>query len=148
VALLPGGAGYSTRSIDPKRQTGRVASQDARRRMATIIKIVLTLLVLTCCFQAARYALNNFQFEDAVQQRLLFDTRATDTEVVKTVMAIAQEYAITLKVDDISIQMIGQDRVVDMPYTVTVDLLPGIFEYPWTFTPKASTRLLTGISPR
>ena len=50
--------------------------------MKTIIKIVITLVVITCCFQAARYALNNFQFEDAVQQRLLFDTRASDTEVV------------------------------------------------------------------
>jgi len=115
--------------------------------MATIIKLVLTLLVLTCCFQAARYALNNFQFEDAVQQRLLFDTRASDAEVVNTVLRIAREYSIVeLKEDDISIQMIGQDRVVDMPYTVTIPLLPGIWEYPWEFTPKASTRLIAGIS--
>ncbi len=116
--------------------------------MATIIKIVLTLLVLTCCFQAARYALNNFQFEDAVQQRLLFDTRASDAEVVNTVLRIAREYSIPeLKADDISVQMIGQDRVVDMPYTVTIPLLPGVWAYPWQFTPKASTRLLSGISP-
>ena len=86
--------------------------------MKTIFKIVVTLVLLTCCFQAARYALNNFQFEDAVQQRLLFDTRASDTEVVTTVLRIAREYAIVLKEDDISVQMIGQDRVVDMPYTV------------------------------
>ena len=43
--------------------------------------------------------------------------------------------------------MVGQDRVVDMPYTVNVALLPGVFAYPWTFTPKASTRMLTGIAP-
>jgi hypothetical protein len=112
--------------------------------MKTIIKIVVTLVILTGCFQAARYALNNFQFEDAVQQRLLFDTRATDAEVVTSVMRIAREYSIVLKEDDISVQMIGMDRVVDMPYTVTVPLLPGLFEYPWRFTPKASTRILTG----
>lgn len=116
--------------------------------MKTIFKIAMTLVILTACFQAARYSFNNFQFEDAVQQRLLFDTRATDAEVVTTVMRIAREYAIVLREDDISIQMIGQDRVVDYPYTVEVDLLPGIFEYPWTFTPKASTRILTGLSPR
>ena len=114
--------------------------------MKTLIKIVLTLAVLTCCFQAARYAMNNYQFEDAVQQRLLFDTRASDTEVVATVMRIAREYSIVLKEDDISVQMVGQDRIVDMPYTVTIPLLPGIWEYPWEFTPKASTRLIAGIS--
>ncbi len=116
--------------------------------MKTIIKIAITLVIVTGCFQASRYALNNFQFEDAVQQRLLFDTRATDADVVRTVLTIARDYSIVLKEDDISVQMIGQDRVVDMPYTVKVDLLPGIFEYPWTFTPKASTRMLTGVSPR
>lgn len=114
--------------------------------MKTIIKIVITLVIVTATFQASRYAFNDFQFEDAVQQRLLFDTRASDPEIVTAVMRIAGEYAIPLKEDDITVQMIGQDRVVDFPYTVRVDLLPGIFEYPWTFTPKASTRLLTGIS--
>ena len=116
--------------------------------MKTIIKLVITLLLLTCCFQAARYAFNNFQFEDAVQQRLLFDTRASDPEVVNTVLRIAREYSIPeLKEDDISVQMIGQDRVVDMPYTVSIPLLPGVWQYPWRFTPKASTRMLSGISP-
>src|SRR5688572_526387 len=112
--------------------------------MKTLFKIAVTVVILTACFQAARYALNNFQFEDAVQQRLLFDTRASEAEVVKTVLAIAQQYAIVIREDDISVQMVGQDRIVDMPYTVKVDLLPGMFEYPWTFTPKASTRMLTG----
>lgn len=114
--------------------------------MKTIIKIVIALALLTACFQAARYALNNFQFEDAVQQRLLFDTRASDAEVVTSVMRIAREYSIVLREEDISVQMIGMDRVVDMPYTVTIPLLPGLFEYPWRFTPKASTRLIAGIS--
>jgi len=114
--------------------------------MKTIIKIVITLVILTGCFQAARYALNNFQFEDAVQQRLLFDTRASDAEVVATVMRISREYSIVIREEDISVEMVGMDRVVDMPYTVTIPLLPGLFEYPWRFTPKASTRLISGIS--
>ena len=115
--------------------------------MKTLFKIVVAGVILTACFQAARYAVNNFQFEDAVQQQLMFETRASDSEVVNTVMRIAKEYAIELKEDDISVRMVGQDRVVDMPYTVMVDLLPGFFDYPWTFTPKAQTRLLTGIAP-
>ena len=37
--------------------------------MKTIVKIVVTFAVLTACFQAGRYYLNNFQFEDAAQRR-------------------------------------------------------------------------------
>lgn len=115
--------------------------------MKTLFKIIVALVLLTGCFQAARYAVNNFQFEDAVQQQLMFETRASDADVVNTVLRIAKEYAIELKEDDISVRMVGQDRVVDMPYTVMVDLLPGFFEYPWTFTPRSQTRMLTGIAP-
>ena len=114
--------------------------------MKTIIKIVIAIAILTACFQAARVALNNFQFEDAAQQRLLFDTRASDTEVVNIVMKLANEYAIPLKDDNITVSTVGQDRIVEMNYTLDVELLPGLFKYPWTFTPRTSTRLLTGIS--
>lgn len=114
--------------------------------MKTIIKIVITLVILTACFQAARYYLNNFQFEDAAQQRLLFETRATDAQVVDIVMKLANEYQLPLKADDVSVRMVGQDRVVEMEYTENVPLLPGIFTYPWKFTPRTSTRMLQGIS--
>ena len=115
--------------------------------MKSIIKIVIAIALLTACFQAARVAVNNFQFEDAAQQRLLFDTRASDAEVVTIVMKLANEYAIPLTDDDVNVRVVGQDRIVEMSYTVNVDLLPGVFKYPWTFTPKTSTRMLTGISP-
>jgi hypothetical protein len=113
--------------------------------MKTIIKIVITLVLLTACFNAARVALNNFQFEDAAQQRLLFDSRASDAEVVDIVMKLASEYAIPLREEDIDVQMIGQDRVVNMTYTTDVQLVPGYYSYPWTFTPKTSTRMLAGV---
>ncbi len=114
--------------------------------MKTIIKIVITLAILTACFQAGRYYFNNFQFEDAAQQRLLFETRASDADVVNIVMKLAAEYQLPLKDEDISVRMIGQDRVVEMEYTENVPLLPGVFTYPWKFTPKTSTRMLSGIS--
>ena len=44
--------------------------------MKTLLKIALTLVIITGCFQAARYYFNNFQFEDAAQQRLLVDNPA------------------------------------------------------------------------
>ena len=114
--------------------------------MKTIIKIVLTLVILTACFQAGRYYFNNFQFEDAAQQRLLFETRASDAEVVNIVMKLATEYALPLQENDVSVRMVGHDRVVEMEYTENVPLIPGFFSYPWKFTPKTSTRMLSGIS--
>jgi hypothetical protein len=114
--------------------------------MKTIIKIVVTLVILTACFQAARYYFNNFQFEDAAQQRLLFETRASDGEVVDILMRLANEYQLPLKEDDIAIRVQGQDRIVEMEYTESVPLLPGFFSYPWKFTPRTSTRMLTGVS--
>ena len=114
--------------------------------MKTLIKITITLVILIACFQAARYYWNNFSFEDAAQQRLLFETRASDAEVVNIVMRLANEYALPLKPEDISVRMVGQDRVVEMEYTETVPLIPGVFNYPWKFTPKTSTRMLSGIS--
>jgi len=114
--------------------------------MKTIIKLVVTLVILTACFQAGRYYFNNFQFEDAAQQRLLFETRASDAEVVNIVLKLAGEYQLPLTDENISVRTIGQDRVVEMEYTENVPLIPGVFTYPWKFTPKTSTRMLSGIS--
>ncbi|HET9467556.1 MAG TPA: hypothetical protein VFO48_04050 [Vicinamibacterales bacterium] len=114
--------------------------------MKTLFKVGTTLVILTMCFQAARYYLNNFQFEDAAQQRLLFETRASDSQIVDIVLKLANEYQLPLKEEDVSVRMIGQDRVVEMEYTENVPLIPGVFIYPWKFTPRTSTRILTGIS--
>jgi hypothetical protein len=114
--------------------------------MKTFIKIGITLAILTACFQASRYYFNNFQFEDAAQQRLLFETRASDGEVVTLMMRLAAEYQLPLREENISVRMAGQDRIVEMEYTENVPLLPGVFTYPWKFSPRAQTRMLGGIS--
>ena len=114
--------------------------------MKTIVKIVATIAILTACFNAGRYYLNNFQFEDAAQQRLLFETRASDEDVVNIVLKIANEYQIPLTADDIKVQMRGQDRIVEMEYDEKVPLLPGIYSHTWRFTPRTSTKMLSGIS--
>lgn len=114
--------------------------------MKTLFKLLVTLAILTACFQASRYYLNNFQFEDAAQQRLLFETRASDADIITIVMRLANEYQLPLKEENVSVRMIGQDRVVEMEYTEDVPLLPGFFNYPWKFKPKTSTRMLNAPS--
>lgn len=112
--------------------------------MKTIIKILAALLVLTACFNASRAALNNYQFEDAVHQGMIFDGRASDAEIVAMIQRLASDYGITVADEDIHIRQVGPDVRVEMSYTSNVVFVPGVFARDWTFTPSASTRILTG----
>ena len=112
--------------------------------MKTLIKIAIALFLLTASFNAGRVALNNYAFEDAVHEGLLFDQRATDPEIVDMVMKLANEYVIPIEPENINIRQVGQDVIVDMSYTTNVVLVPGVIERDWTFNPSTSTRMLTG----
>lgn len=109
--------------------------------MKTIIKIGVALLLVTAAFNAGRAALNNYSFEDAVHEGMLFDARATDAELVEMVMKLATEYDVPLEQDDITIRSQGSDLIIEMTYTDTVVLVPGIFQREWTFHPSASTKV-------
>ena len=111
--------------------------------MKTIIKIVVALALVTVMFNAGRAAFNNYAFEDAVHEGLLFDPGATDEKLVDMVMKLARDYVIPIEANDIKINSRGQDLIINMSYTDTVVLIPGIFEYDWTFTPSTSTRLFS-----
>ena len=112
--------------------------------MKTIIKILVGVVVLTACFNAGRAALNNYQFEDAVHEGLIFDGRASDPEIVDMIMKLADPYDIPIAPDDIAIRQVGQEVQVSMSYTTNVVLVPGVFARDWTFRPETSTRILTG----
>lgn len=112
--------------------------------MKALIKIILGLLVIVSCFNATRAAFTEYQFQDAVHEGLLFDTGASDSEVVDMVLRLASEYEIPIEADGVSVRLIGQERRVDMTYTTNVVLVPGVFSKEWTFTPSTSVRLLQG----
>ncbi|MBY0496176.1 MAG: hypothetical protein K2Y23_18375 [Cyanobacteria bacterium] len=111
--------------------------------MKTIIKIAIAILVVVAMFNGSRAAFNNYAFEDAVHEGLLFDPNATDTEIVTMTMKLAQEYDVPLEPSNIKINARGQDLIVNMSYTTDVVLVPGIFTKEWTFTPSTSTRMLS-----
>jgi len=110
--------------------------------MKTFIKILIGLLVLTAAFNASRAAFNNYSFEDAVHEALLFNPNAADPEIVKAVMKLANDYDIPLDAGSIQITSRGNDLIVNITYTDSVMLIPGVFEREWTFHPSTSTRLL------
>ena len=100
--------------------------------MKTIIKIVIALLLLTAMFNASRAAFNDYQFSDAVHQGMLFDPRATDQELVEMVMKLAAEYQIPLEASDITVREAGSDLIIDMTYTDSIVLVPGVLARDWT----------------
>lgn len=112
--------------------------------MKTIIKIAVVLVVLLACVNVSRALIDEYRFEDAVHDALLFDARMTDPEIVKMVLETAAQYDIPIDASGIQITTRGPDIVVDMSYTTSVVVIPGVFEKEWTFTPSAATRLLVG----
>jgi hypothetical protein len=112
--------------------------------MKTIIKIVLAILVITALFNAGRAVMGNYQFEDAVHERLLFDPHASDEEIMNFVTKTADQYGVPLDPKDVDIRQVGQDVIVDMSYTEKIALIPGVYAHDWTFKPQASARILVG----
>ena len=110
--------------------------------MKTIIKILIAVLVVVAMFNGGMAAFNNYSFEDAVHEGLLFDPNATDADIVDMVMKLAREYDIPLDPSEIKITSRGNDLVVNMSYTAPVRLVPGVYEREFTFNPSTSTRLL------
>jgi len=110
--------------------------------MKTIIKIVVSLFLITAMFNAGRAAFNNYSFEDAVHEGLLFDPNANDEKITEMIMKLAREYDVPIEPNAIKITSRGNDLQVNMSYTQNVVLVPGVFQRDWTFEPSTSTRLL------
>jgi hypothetical protein len=111
--------------------------------MTTIIKLVLVVALLTAAFQASRVILSNYQFEDDVEQAMLFAPNSSDDELVKKVLALAEEYDLPVAAEDIAISERSSDRIVDITYTTNVAFIPGLITQPMTFSPSASVRVFT-----
>ena len=111
--------------------------------MTTIIKLVVAFALITAAFQGARATISNYQFEDAVEQTLLFAPNASDAEVTEKVVTLAEEYGLPVSAEDVTISQRAADRMVDISYTTEVAFIPGIITQPITFSPHASVRLLT-----
>jgi hypothetical protein len=112
--------------------------------MKTVIKLAITAVIFLGCFNVASALPDEYRFEDKVHDALLFDARMTDQEIVKMVLDTAADYDIPITANGIEIGQKGPDVVVSMTYTTDVQIIPGVFSWPWTFTPSASTKILVG----
>lgn len=112
--------------------------------MKALVKIVIGAVVVVACVNAARAAFADYQFTDSVHEALLFDTNASEDEVVGMVVKLADEQAIPLTAEDVKVRWVGPELHVDMSYTTNVVLVPGVYARDWTFSPTTSVRRLAG----
>jgi len=113
--------------------------------MGTIVKLVVAVLILNGVAQAGLAALDNYQFEDAVHQAMLFAPNASDADLVSQAAGIAAERGVPLTADDISITHRGADVIFSASYDVTIPLVPRVYSKVWTFTPTTSVRSLRAV---
>lgn len=111
--------------------------------MKTIIKLVLAFAILTAAFQGGRATMSNYQFEDDVEQALLFAPNASESELIQQIVSLAYDYGLPVEADNVTITERASDRIVNITYTTDVAFIPGIVTQPITFHPSASVRMLT-----
>jgi hypothetical protein len=111
--------------------------------MTTIIKLVLAAALLTAAFQASRAIMSNYQFEDDVEQAMLFAPNSSDEQLVQKVLELAEEYGLPVGAEDIAVSERASDRIVDITYTTNVAFIPGLITQPVKFSPSASVRVFT-----
>ena len=100
--------------------------------MSTIIKLILTALVLNACVQAGRSSWNFYQFQDSVQQATLFSGKETPEQLKVRVMAIASEQQVPLDTGSVTVTYQATQARVTGSYTDDVKLVPGAYTYKWT----------------
>jgi hypothetical protein len=99
--------------------------------MATFLKLAFTALVLNACVQAGRSAWTFYQFEDSVQQAVLFSAKETPPEVKARIVELAVEHQVPLDPDVVEVKFTGTQAHITGEYTDAVRLVPGGFVYDW-----------------
>lgn len=100
--------------------------------MTTFLKLVFTALVLNACVQAGRSAWTFYQFEDAVQQAVLFSSKMTPDQLEARVLALAQEHQVPVKPETVSVTYMQTQATVTGSYTDDVAIVPRAYTYKWT----------------
>lgn len=100
--------------------------------MGTVIKLVVTALLMNACVQAGRSSWNFYQFQDSVQQATLFSGRETPEQLKARVITLATEQEVPLDLATVSVSYQATQARVKGSYTDEVKLLPGGKPYLWT----------------
>lgn len=108
--------------------------------MSTFIKLLVTALVVNACFQGGRSAWGFYQFQDNVQQAVLFSTTQTAEQLKTRIVGIATEQQVQLDPETLSVTFQGTQARIKAEYTDDVALLPGGAKFKWRHTLDVSQR--------
>jgi hypothetical protein len=100
--------------------------------MSTVIKLVIKALVLNACFQGGRSAWAFYQFQDSVQQAVLFSATQTPEQLKGRIAALAREQQVDLDAASLSVAFVSTQARIKASYVDDVALLPGGRPYKWT----------------
>lgn len=98
--------------------------------MKTIVKLILTALVLHATWRAGTVYLRYYNFKDDVTQIAQFGTRQTDNELRNAVVDAAKRRDIALDADAVTVLRQNYRIIIDSHYSERVELAPRYF-YPW-----------------
>jgi len=99
--------------------------------MSTILKFLITALVLNACFQGGRSAWGFYQFQDQVQQAVLFSTTQSPEQLKARINGIADEQQVEIEPETFTVTYQGTQARIRASYTDDVALLPGGRPYQW-----------------
>jgi hypothetical protein len=99
--------------------------------MSTIFKLIVTGLMLNACVQLGRSSWAFYEFQDAVQQAVLFSTNKTAEQLEARVRQIANEQGLPVDPDTVVATFQGVNAHVTARYVDNVRLVPGGYVYKW-----------------
>ena len=98
--------------------------------MKTLIKLVITALVLHATWRAGTVYMRYYEFKDEVTQIAQFGTQHTDAQMRDAVLDAARRREIALEPEAVSVRRPNQRIIIDATYREQVELAPRYF-YPW-----------------
>ena len=97
--------------------------------MKTIIKLVITLIILNAIARGAMAAWTYYQFKDATQQLVLFGSRTSTTELHNRILEKAAELNVQLAPENVNIEREGTRTRAEAAYVQPVEFFPN-YIYP------------------
>ena len=111
--------------------------------MKTIIKLLVTALVVNATVRLGQSAWAQYQFRDSVQELVLFGSAETPTELKQEIIAEAAEQGVPVGVDDVMVDRQGMLTTAEASYVDPVEVFPR-YIYPVTWTFKVDARRIAG----
>lgn len=100
--------------------------------MATFFKLAIAAFVLNACAQLGISAWTFFQFQDAVQQAVLFSTNQTAEQLQARVSEIGRDMQLPIDPKSLSVSFQQVQARITASYVDEVPIVPGGYQYKWT----------------